>query len=177
MKKCNRCGLEREEDHFNRRSHDKAQTVAYCKTCVREYDASRREKLKSTYGQRDLPRTKKCFRCKQTKDKSCFTVKRDSKSGLNAHCRSCERNNKLTKNYGIDSKDYDRMFESQEGACKICRKQSRQLHVDHCHDSGKVRGLLCINCNNGLGRFKDNTQYLESAKQYLLQVETQGSVC
>ena len=55
---------------------------------------------------------------------------------------------------------YDGMYIAQKGCCVICgRHQSefkQRLHVDHCHKSGKIRGLLCFNCNCGLGNFKDN---------------------
>ncbi len=62
---------------------------------------------------------------------------------------------------------WDRLFEVQHGKCAICNKTKKLLHVDHCHETGKVRGLLCYNCNNGLGRFKDNIEFLKTAINYL----------
>jgi len=63
----------------------------------------------------------------------------------------------------------------QNGKCAICKKPEtrktgnkiRELSIDHCHKTGKVRGLLCDSCNNGLGRFKDSVKLLESALKYL----------
>lgn len=78
------------------------------------------------------------------------------------------------KRYGIDAKDYKQMLIAQNGVCKICQKPcfSRQfLSVDHCHKTGKVRGLLCVKCNTALGMMDDNIDYLNAAIDYLKQHE------
>lgn len=81
------------------------------------------------------------------------------------------RESKLKYKYGITQEDYDRMLEEQGGKCKICGIHQSEikvrLGVDHCHRSGKVRGLLCSRCNNALGCLKDDPKLLEKAKQYL----------
>ena len=64
--------------------------------------------------------------------------------------------------------DYDAMLASQHGACAICnRKPGKRLAVDHCHVTGKVRGLLCAKCNSGLAFFQDNPDYILAAIEYL----------
>ena len=73
----------------------------------------------------------------------------------------------LKRRYNLEVEDYLAMSDEQQGACAICRQYVPRLNVDHCHDSGKVRGLLCQNCNTGLGKFKDNIQYLADAISYL----------
>jgi len=77
----------------------------------------------------------------------------------------------LKRKYGIDSEAYNQMFNEQEGKCKICgthqSELSKSLAVDHCHTTGKVRGLLCMHCNQALGKFKDNIKSLENAIIYL----------
>lgn len=81
---------------------------------------------------------------------------------------------KLKRYYGITTDQYYAMNASQNGVCKICNKTcktGRELAVDHCHVSGKIRGLLCSNCNTGLGAFKDNTESLEAAIKYLKEQE------
>ena len=63
-----------------------------------------------------------------------------------------------------------RMHEEQAGRCAICARMlgpGRHTNVDHCHTTGKVRGLLCHKCNNGLGRFEDSIDSLKAAIQYL----------
>lgn len=64
-----------------------------------------------------------------------------------------QRRAHLKSKFGITPTDYDRMLVEQSGGCAICGKPptSRRLHVDHDHDTGKVRGLLCTRCNTSLG--------------------------
>lgn len=84
-------------------------------------------------------------------------------------------NSYLTRMYGITKADYDTMEAEQEGKCAICREfnfamgtyHTGKLMVDHDHDSGKVRGLLCHNCNRGIGLFKDSPEVASAAAQYL----------
>lgn len=77
----------------------------------------------------------------------------------------------LMKNtYGITVEVFDKILESQGGKCAICRginKADKQMHLDHDHSTGKIRGVLCQRCNHGLGHFRDNIQYLENAAKYL----------
>ena len=80
----------------------------------------------------------------------------------------------LKRNYGITLEDYNRMFEEQGGKCAICsaedtggKHKDAAFHVDHCHDTGKVRGLLCNQCNLALGKFKDSKKLLQKALDYL----------
>jgi len=70
------------------------------------------------------------------------------------------------KNYGLTPGDYDKLFEEQSGKCKICGTTDpgasyKYLSVDHDHETGEVRGLLCNSCNRALGFFKDDTNLLE----------------
>ena len=79
----------------------------------------------------------------------------------------------LKKRYDMTMEDYDGLHEEQEGMCAICgameggTTRSRKLHVDHNHTTGDVRGLLCNECNTGLGKFKDDTAILKNAITYL----------
>jgi hypothetical protein len=82
-----------------------------------------------------------------------------------------KRNLKLQGMYGIDAEKWNEMFLQQNGCCKICNRHQTEfknkLSVDHCHKTGKVRGLLCNDCNRGLGSFKDNTELIKIAINYL----------
>lgn len=79
------------------------------------------------------------------------------------------KDRRLRQTYGITLKQYDMMFDDQNGVCWICGKPpiGQPLSVDHCHKTGVVRGLLCHTCNRGLGYYKDNPDWLERAAQYL----------
>ena len=81
-------------------------------------------------------------------------------------------NKRYKERYGITLEEYRKMLFDQKYKCFICgidEKESRnqQLCVDHCHTTGKVRKLLCHNCNCGLGHFKDDPKILKNALKYL----------
>lgn len=78
------------------------------------------------------------------------------------------RREKLAR-YGMTEADYDRMLEDQGGLCAICRREpdQRSLAIDHDHESGAVRGLLCFPCNAGLGSFSDDPIRVQRALEYL----------
>ena len=74
--------------------------------------------------------------------------------------------------YGVERGTYAKMFEAQDGKCAICGttdtgKMSR-FHIDHCHDTGIVRGLLCGPCNTGIGQLKHDPEILRAAIKYLI---------
>jgi len=79
--------------------------------------------------------------------------------------------NALKRYYNITLETFNKMFESQQGCCAICGTHQlelkRRLCVDHCHDTGKIRGLLCDACNKGIGHLNDDTVRLQKAIQYL----------
>ena len=90
---------------------------------------------------------------------------------LRPHAQAYKRDLALRNAYGISLEEYDNMLESQLGCCAICsmtpEENGRRLDVDHCHETGKVRGLLCHNCNSMLGLAKDNISILLDAVKYL----------
>lgn len=104
---------------------------------------------------------------------------------LNAHTKKCkakEAHNKLyddrhdgilRRTYGITLEQYNEMYEAQNGLCAICGKsdeiEGRRLAVDHDHNTGNVRALLCGICNRGLGSFQDNADLLVKATRYLIK--------
>jgi predicted nucleic acid-binding Zn ribbon protein len=74
------------------------------------------------------------------------------------------------KKYGITPEQYDAMLDRQDHRCAVCRTDTpngKGWHVDHDHASGKVRGILCGNCNNGIGNFHDDPATLRAAIDYL----------
>lgn len=80
------------------------------------------------------------------------------------------RNCHLNRSYGITQEEYLKIFEEQEKKCAICgtsKFDKKGPAIDHCHDSGKVRGILCGKCNRGLGLFMDNINNLKVAIEYL----------
>jgi len=104
----------------------------------------------------------------------------------NARCKPCHRkrcseywhsktrlekqSTRVRAMYGIEPDEYIAMYNAQNGRCAICGKKpttKRGLHVDHCHTTGKVRGLLCHGCNVGLGSLGEDPDILSRAIDYL----------
>lgn len=89
----------------------------------------------------------------------------------NRYRNKAYQNNKhkrLFLRYGITQEQYDSMLILQGGVCAICKQKPKSsFHLDHCHSTGKVRGILCSNCNMALGLLKDNTTFLQKAIEYL----------
>lgn len=93
------------------------------------------------------------------------------------HIQRRHRNTDLIARYGITIDEYDRMLAQQNGGCKICKrkdtgvKNQKYFHVDHDPRSGHVRGLLCKNCNTGLGAFAHAPEFLHEAAKYIVENE------
>lgn len=78
----------------------------------------------------------------------------------------------LQRTYGISLTEYNQLLDNQNGVCAICKQTESvsrytNLAVDHCHATGKVRGLLCATCNRALGMFRDDRSILQNAIDYL----------
>jgi hypothetical protein len=132
--------------------------------------------------------TKVCPKCGIEKPITGFAARKERPNGLGIRSKCKECSNKISQThrdnnpgytrernlktlYGITHNDYLKMLEAQNGRCAICGTDTpggkRAFHVDHCHATGKVRGLLCGNCNRGIGYLKDSVSNLSSAILYL----------
>lgn len=89
------------------------------------------------------------------------------------------RDNYLLIKYGITEAVYNDMFKKQKGCCAICEKHQTEFNkrfaVDHCHKTGEVRALLCMNCNTGIGSLQDNSEVVFKAYKYLKEFENEGA--
>lgn len=121
-----------------------------------------------------------CGACRERKEPSEFSRDRTRPTGYRYRCKRCQpprgkqnRRNRFRLNqYGtsLTVGEYEAMVQRQGGLCAICggtNKNGRRLSLDHCHKTGKVRGLLCNNCNTGLGLFRDSQTALAAALAYL----------
>ena len=140
---------------------------------------------------------KRCSKCKKKQVLCCFSPDSKAKDRRKYMCKSYHneaarirrardkasmphyvQKTMLKKKYGITLEEYDHMVEKQHGVCAICASPEtavgvhghvQRLAVDHDHKTGVIRGLLCANCNQGLGRFIDNPAILAAAIRYLLE--------
>lgn len=112
---------------------------------------------------------KECKTCKEV-----FTPSNPCQLYCKPECRG--KNAYYQRNYGIDQKELERMKAEQDNKCFLCDNEgflignnnhNEKLAVDHCHDTGKVRKLLCHNCNRALGLFKDNPELMRKAARYV----------
>ena len=142
--KCTACKLEKTEDQFGKNKFGKNGLRSKCRTCV------------ATVGKLYT----KTGRYRAIDERRRITEKRQKQ--LRSY---------LLKKFGLNDTSYNELYENQGGRCAICYthrdKLSRNLCVDHDHALGYVRGLLCIQCNAGLGNFKDNANLLKNAVRYL----------
>lgn len=132
---------------------------------------------------------KTCTRCRETKPLDQFHKRARSKDGLTSRCGPCRsqevreyrvkypekvieygRTSNLRKAFGITVAEYEALLAEQSGGCGICGKTcttGRRLAVDHDHETGRVRGLLCSRCNRGIGLFFDSAEHLRKAADYV----------
>lgn len=170
LKRCCRCGESKPLSSFWKGQ----KRCIVCQRAAMRESAERREPDR-------VPPEKRCPRCEGTKAESQFYRNRTTADGLSAYCRLCtaeyvqqaherdpsRRRGYNLKRYGIDSVEYDRLRQSQNGRCAICGTPDPSLNLDHCHRTERVRGLLCNQCNNGIGCFDDNAELLGMAIAYL----------
>ena len=141
---CSKCQKRRRIDFFNK-ADGKDSLHSWCKDCWTL-------KNKKDYWDN---RTRELMRNKEWRE---------------AH-KSLTRNNHLIRNYGITLKESEEIFIKQRSRCPICKikKPLVKWVVDHDHRTNMVRGILCDECNRGLGQFKDNIKSLISATRYLIK--------
>lgn len=85
------------------------------------------------------------------------------------------RRNHLKTRFGLTVEDFDRMYEAQGGKCAVCPRdleEGYKTHVDHCHETGKVRGLLCFYCNTSLGKLKEDEDTIRNLLAYIQKHKT-----
>ena len=137
-------------------------------------------------------REKLCTKCKETKPLDMFYGDKNQRSGLTCWCKECHKAQSLRyrkenpkdklygrrwwlqNRYGISLEEYESLLLSQEGKCIVCHKvcsSGRSLAVDHCHTTGKVRGLLCRRCNTAIGLLGDTYEGVQRAADYLRSVQ------
>ena len=174
MKICTKCKLEKELRYFSHRT-DTNKYRDQCKKCHKGYKIDREDLVKSI---KDLfsKGLKECSRCKVIKSLDKFNSDKYTITGKTSYCIQCIKdkytpdeikNFRLKKIYNITLEDYNNMYNNVHGKCEICNLYYDKLNVDHCHITGKIRGLLCTPCNTALGQLKDDVSILKNAITYL----------
>lgn len=184
---CRDCGELRPVVEFAKNRNSRDGYAFYCRTHARRRHQVSRDKRYGIPSRRRPPGDvviptghKWCPDCDQVLPLEMFGRNAGASSGTGTYCKPChnargrrsrelvggERTYHLRRRYGITAADADAMLEAQDGLCAICRA-APAAHVDHDHESGAVRALLCFNCNGGLGQFKDEPAVLRAAADYV----------
>lgn len=154
---------------------------SFCLWCKKEIPSTeiiRSEVLsKSKFFERFIGVCRKCRDEYLTRaaDREC-EIRRKEQERKNAIVKKYSSKNRskesfLRNKWKLTIDDFESMMNKQDRKCAICGKREdemkRGFHIDHNHATGKIRGLLCLNCNTGLGMFKDNPKLISKAKEYL----------
>lgn len=145
LKECIVCKEKLTLDHFWKQSASKTGTQSYCKTCQME-------------------RNNEYKRSEEYRKKQAEYREKNRETSV---CKALQRT------YSITLDDYRTMLEEQGNVCKCCGLEYtvKRYHVDHCHETGKIRGLLCDSCNRGLGFFGDKSEGVYKGYLYLKRFE------
>ncbi|MFG2673810.1 endonuclease VII domain-containing protein [Streptomyces sp. NPDC048445] len=147
-----------------------------CRECVAAYSAAHYRRRREAQGKpvrerRNVPQGhKECRKCGEVKPHSDWHRNSTAPDGVATCCKACKsvqgREGHLKRQYGMTVAQRDDMISSQSGACTICLA-APAVHVDHCHETGRVRGVLCFNCNSAIGKLGDDPDTLRRAIAYL----------
>jgi hypothetical protein len=155
MYTCTKCKQTKDASLFHKYKAKKNGLTSQCKACRN----LARFKWGEEYKERSKKRRKERYNFLKENDPSFLWLQ--------------NRNYKLKKAYNITHEEYMEMLKSQDYKCLVCGKEhqeadKKRLVVDHCHNTNKIRGLLCNNCNTALGLLYENTSIIESLKSYVL---------
>jgi len=156
---CSKCKTEKSKLNFNKRKASPDKLHHSCKACQKVYNVKYRQSSQGQISKQEWNNN--------NREKVRFSIRQ---SMFFAHTGI-----RITKEH------YDNLSATQNNSCAICyinfeELPSKQKHIDHCHTTNKIRGLLCSLCNTSLGGFKDNSDLLDSAKQYLAKEEPSWQV-
>lgn len=192
MKACRICGVEKPDEGFDKSKAHKGGRIHRCKECINK----QRETLRGKHALVALDfsdsylLTKHCRGCNIDKPREHFSRDPCFKDGRTSRCKECAkkaleaklqnpeelkkfkertynaaRKHKL-KSYNLTLEQFDELVLNQGGMCAIC-DQDAHLHIDHDHSTGKVRALLCSNCNRAIGLLKESAEVITKAAEYV----------
>jgi len=187
-RRCRDCGKWKPMEQFLASGKRPCGRGSYCEDCFNARSrAGSVKRIRETHDRdvrsiREVPDGHRyCPDCGSTKPLADFPRNHGSGTGYAAYCKPCHhargeesrdrphggsRESHLRRRYGIGQVAFDELLAAQEGRCAICGAADPE-HLDHDHRTGWVRGILCFNCNGGLGQFRDSPELLAGAITYL----------
>ncbi len=115
---------------------------------------------------------KECFDCNERLPHKFFSISNRGLGGIRGICKTCVQRSDRKRKYGLSHEDFTRLLEQQNytcarQGCDTKHIEEKPLHVDHCHETNIIRGLLCFNCNSALGKLGDSVESIEKVLEYL----------
>lgn len=169
-KPCKTCGVTKSPENFylvkrgKNREHLSPGREAHCIPCRNKKVSNKKKQLGEEWHKKENARKQRWAEANRT------------------HYRKTLKNNQLKRDFGITLEIYQEMLIEQNNVCAICKNpetrrnqisgEINSLAVDHCHETGKVRGLLCFACNGSIGKFNDSIELLQKAIEYLKKYKT-----
>lgn len=188
VKTCSKCKQTLPAYYFPKKTTGKYGVGGVCKKCKRkhvlEYERKNRKRFLPRVKKRierikransllseeqiyDRTPTLRCGKCKNVLPSRKFYINRTRTNGINnSSCKKCAEELLIYKQYRVTIDDIKKIILEQGEKCAICNKKIK-LHIDHNHKTGEVRGLLCPKCNQGIGLFEENINYLLKAVLYI----------
>ncbi len=155
-KKCTKCKQIKFVTEFYHNKSSKDGLCYQCKKCHNkttiDWDKNNKEKRKEIK--------------RRWREKNRDELKKYSKEHYESN-KDYYRDWHLKKHYNISLQDYEKMVEIQNSCCAICKCTCKNLVIDHCHNTGLIRELLCNNCNTGIGLLKNDTEIFLNAIHYI----------
>ena len=174
IKHCSGCDSDKSVDDFYKKKSSLAGVYyhTYCKSCHNSNSSRNKNiRMKDVVKRNEVNEKQQIYLRKNPQ----IVAKNKIKFGKSYDSSPDRKNKKLIRKYGITLDEYTNMKAEQNSLCLICCKD-KPLHVDHCHKTGVVRGLLCGSCNRAIGLLKDNPKTILSAAKYIANNTIYGSV-
>lgn len=137
---------------------------SWCKECQSAYNKQYRANRVVTPAV--TPGNKLCKTCDNVKTSSEFHPHKGMKDGLNAQCKACVMVAYYRRTYGLEPEQYQALLSQ---GCEACGDKLGRIVIDHCHETGKVRGSLCSNCNTALGLLAEDPLRMHNLANYILR--------
>jgi hypothetical protein len=194
---CAKCRVKKDESEYGKSTTNPEKKATVCKACARSRQSIWEQENKTRNLNIAYPNGEfTCRTCFKTKPSIEFMRAAKTRSGFETECRECirardrrryqrDKKKRLEQSkfgqikwkYGLSKSDWEAMIQSAGGKCEICnsefvfdkpRSHNRPC-VDHNHETGVVRGILCARCNQGLGLFCESVDSIKSAAKYLME--------
>lgn len=170
-KTCRQCGDTKPVEDFYRDSAARDRRRPECKVCT----AARRKAWYAANRTREISRVQEW----RETNRDHFNAWQRRNNARPERKRAL-RDQYYRRTFGISADDVDALLHQQGGGCAICGRRPERaasLHLDHCHGTGAIRGILCLSCNQGLGKFREDADLLDAAARHLREgVTDSGTV-